>query len=112
VPEVADSLVVGVDRPDGSYWMPLFVVLAEGAELDDALRDRVRAAIREHASPRHVPDEVVAVRGLPRTRTGKKLEVPVKRILLGVSPDEAANRSSVDDPTLLDDFVALRDARG
>lgn len=81
--EVADSLVVGVDRPDGGYLMPMFVVLTPGRRLDDDLRGRLAAAVRTRLSPRHVPDEFVQVDAIPRTPTGKKLEVPVKRILEG-----------------------------
>ena len=97
LPEIAEALVIGVEQPDGGYWMPLFVVLAADDELDDELRDRIRAAIREHASPRHVPDEIIAVPGIPHTRTGKKLEVPVKRLLQGTGG--TFDPGSVDDPT-------------
>ena len=69
--------------------MPLFVVLAPGEELTDELRDRIKTAIREQASPRHVPDEIIAVPGVPHTRTGKKLEVPIKRLFQGVDPAKA-----------------------
>ncbi len=65
LPEVVEALVIGAERSDGGYWMPLFVVLADGCELDDALRERIRTEIREKASPRHVPDEIVAARAFP-----------------------------------------------
>ncbi len=107
VPEVAEALVIGAEQPDGTYWMPLFVVLAEGHELDDALTGRIRDAIREKASPRHVPDEVIAVPGIPHTRTGKKLEVPVKRILQGAPAAKVANPDVVDDASLLTPFIEL-----
>ncbi|MGN6132655.1 MAG: acetoacetate--CoA ligase [Nocardioidaceae bacterium] len=107
VPEVTEALVIGAEQPDGTYWMPLFVVLAEGHALDDALVERIRSAIREKASPRHVPDEVIAVPGIPHTRTGKKLEVPVKRILQGAPPARVANPDAVDDASLLDPFIEL-----
>ena len=105
LPEVAEALVVGVDLVDGGYWMPLFVVLSEGAELDDALRQRIRAAIREQASPRHVPDDIIEAPGIPHTRTGKKLEVPLKRIFQGADAGRTVDRSAVDDPDLLDWFA-------
>ncbi|MDI2124749.1 acetoacetate--CoA ligase [Yinghuangia seranimata] len=105
VPRVRDSLVVGLDRPDGTYWMPLFVVV--DGELDDALRAAITERLRRDASPRHVPDEVVPVAAIPRTRTGKKLEVPVKRILLGADPASVVSRDAVDDPDALDAFIAL-----
>ena len=91
--------------------MPLFVTLAGGAELDDALKSRIVAAIRLHASPRHVPDDILAVPGIPRTLTGKRLEIPIKRILLGAAPGEAVQQSSIDRPELLDAFVAYRRSR-
>jgi acetoacetyl-CoA synthetase len=107
VPEVVDALVVDVPRDGGEGWMPLFVVLAEGAELDDDLVGRVKRRIREDCSPRHVPDEVVAVDAVPRTLSGKVLEVPVKRILMGADPEKAASRDSLADPKALDWFVAF-----
>ncbi|WP_372498711.1 acetoacetate--CoA ligase [Yinghuangia soli] len=105
VPGVLDSLVVGIDRPDGAYWMPLFVVV--DGELDDGLRAAIAERLRREASPRHVPDAIVAVPGIPRTRTGKKIEVPVKRILLGAEPGRVVSRDAVDDPVLLDAFLAI-----
>jgi acetoacetyl-CoA synthetase len=107
IPEVTEALVIGAEQPDGTYWMPLFVVLADGCELDDAMVRRIREAIRAKASPRHVPDEVIAVPGIPHTRTGKKLEVPVKRILQGVPLERVANPDAVDDAALLGPFVEL-----
>jgi acetoacetyl-CoA synthetase len=104
-PEVADSLVVHLDGEDH---LLLFVALVEGAELDDDLRGRITGALRRELSPRHVPDEVVVVPAIPRTLSGKKLEVPVKRILTGTPPDEAASRGSLADPTSLDAFTVLR----
>ncbi|WNI19330.1 acetoacetate--CoA ligase [Actinacidiphila sp. ITFR-21] len=101
LPEIRESLVIGVEEPDGGYWMPLFVRLADGAELDDALRDRVRAAIRGELSPRHVPDEIIAAPGIPHTLTGKRIEVPVKRLFQGAGLDSTVNPGSVDDLTVL-----------
>jgi acetoacetyl-CoA synthetase len=107
VPAVADSLVVDVPRAQGESWMPLFVVLAEGAELDDELRATIRRRIREECSPRHVPNDVFAVGEIPRTLNGKVLEVPVKRILSGVAPERAASLDSLANPSSLDFFVEL-----
>jgi acetoacetyl-CoA synthetase len=107
VQEVRDSLVVDLHRPDGSAFMPLFVVLEEGAELDEDLANRIKRSIRENASPRHVPDEVLAVPEVPRTLNGKKLEVPVKKILSGTPPEEAASRDSLSNPESLDRFAEL-----
>ncbi len=105
LPQVRDCLVVGVEQDDGGYWMPLFVQLADGVVLDDELRARITAAIRAGASPRHVPDDIVAVPGIPRTMTGKRLEIPVKRILLGAAPGDVVTPSSLDRPELLGVFA-------
>ncbi|WP_093817176.1 acetoacetate--CoA ligase [Streptomyces sp. TverLS-915] len=107
LPEIRESLVVGVEQPDGGYWMPLFVQLAEGAVLDDALRTRLATALRTELSPRHVPDEVIAVRAIPHTLTGKRLEVPVKRLLQGTPLEKAVNPGSVDDVELLRGYERL-----
>ncbi|WP_161928416.1 acetoacetate--CoA ligase [Gordonia crocea] len=104
---IAESLVIGAEQPDGSYWMPLFVVVEHGVELDDELVARIKSSIRERASARHVPDEVIAVPGIPHTKTGKKLEVPVKRILQGADAGSVANPASVDNPDLLAVFAEL-----
>jgi acetoacetyl-CoA synthetase len=105
MPEIADSLVIGLEQPGGGYWMPLFVVPAPGVELDDDLRSRIRSTIREALSVRHVPDDIVAVPAIPRTLTGKKMEVPVKRLLLGRPLAEVAAPGAVADPSALDFFV-------
>ncbi len=99
--EIEDCLVVGVERPDGGYWMPLFVTLADGVALDDQLRESIVRAIREGASPRHVPDEIIEVAAVPHTLTGKKLEVPVKRILLGARLADVVDLGTVDRPDAL-----------
>jgi acetoacetyl-CoA synthetase len=107
IPEIADSLVIGLEREDGSYWMPLFVALRPGAELDDAMRSRIAAAIRTALSPRHVPDEVIAVPAVPRTLTGKKMEVPVKRLLEGRRLADVAAPGTTSDPAALEWFAAF-----
>src|SRR5262249_48440302 len=89
----------------GKLW--LFVVLAPGAVLDHALERRIKDVVRRDLSPRHVPDTIRALRVIPRTLNGKKLEVPVKRILLGAPPEKAASRDTLADPSALDPFVAL-----
>jgi acetoacetyl-CoA synthetase len=111
LPEVRDCVVVGVEQDDGGYWMPLFVELEDGAELDEALRARIVGVIRTGASPRHVPDDILVVAGIPRTLTGKRLEIPIKRILLGTAPADAVQKSSVDRPELFDGFVQYRRTR-
>ncbi|WP_052668768.1 acetoacetate--CoA ligase [Nitriliruptor alkaliphilus] len=95
LPEITDSLVIGAELPDGSYAMPLFVVLDENTTLDDALRSRIVTAIRTELSPRHVPDEIVAAPAVPRTLTGKKLEVPIKRILQGTPPAQVTSAGAI-----------------
>jgi acetoacetyl-CoA synthetase len=106
-PAVADSLVVGLELPGGEYWVPAFVVLRQGFELDDQLVRDLKARVRERVSPRAAPDDVIAVAAVPRTLTGKKLEVPVKRLLLGVPVEDAVNTTTVADPSTLEPFVAL-----
>ncbi|MDQ2673315.1 MAG: acetoacetate--CoA ligase [Chloroflexota bacterium] len=105
IPEVADALVVHLDDPDDR--LLLFVALRDGVALTDDLRASILAELRTSLSPRHVPDEIRAVPSIPRTLSGKKLEVPVKRILTGTAPDLAASRGSLSDPASLDAFVAL-----
>jgi acetoacetyl-CoA synthetase len=105
--DIVDSLVVGIEKADGEYYMPLFVVLADGVELNDALRDELTRQIRTELSPRHVPAEIVAAPGVPRTLTGKKLEVPIKRIIQGWSIDRAASLGAIDRPELLDWYSGL-----
>ncbi|WP_063065381.1 acetoacetate--CoA ligase [Nocardia violaceofusca] len=101
LPEIAEALVIGAEQPDGGYWMPLFVTLAPGAELTDELKQRINATIRSEVSPRHVPDDIIAAPGIPHTRTGKKLEVPIKKLFQGADPDRVVERSAVDNADLL-----------
>jgi acetoacetyl-CoA synthetase len=105
IDEILDALVVDVPRPGTEGWMPLFVVLREGAELDDDLRREIARRVRGQCSPRHVPDEVFAIAEVPRTLSGKALEVPVKRILMGTPAAQAASRDSLANPAALDWFV-------
>ena len=105
--ELVDALAVDIPRAGAEGRLLLFVVLADGVVLDDALRAQVRERIRDDCSPRHVPDEVVAVGEVPRTLSGKLLEVPVKRILMGVGVEEAASRDSLANPDSLDVFARL-----
>ncbi|MFT4125685.1 MAG: acetoacetate--CoA ligase [Gordonia sp. (in: high G+C Gram-positive bacteria)] len=104
IAEIAEAFVLGVDGPDNSYWMPLFVTLVPGAELDDDLCARITTAIRARLSPRHVPDEVIEAPGIPHTRTGKKLEVPVTAVLAGRS-EVNVDPKAVDDATLLEFYA-------
>jgi acetoacetyl-CoA synthetase len=106
VEEVLDALVIDVPRSD-QLWMVLFVVLREGVILDEDLKAQIKRRIREDCSPRHVPNEVLQIEQVPRTLSGKVLEVPVKRILMGTPPAEAASVDSLADPHSLDYFVEL-----
>jgi acetoacetyl-CoA synthetase len=90
--EIEDSLVIGLELPDGGYYMPLFVVPSAGRALDAELERAIVEAIRRELSPRHVPDEILEVPGVPRTPTGKKQEVPVKRILGGAAASSDDDR--------------------
>ncbi|MFC4472139.1 acetoacetate--CoA ligase [Streptomyces xiangluensis] len=110
--EITDSLVIGAELPDGGYAMPLFVVLAENIQLDDTLRRRIDTAIRTELSPRHVPDEIIVAPAIPRTLTGKKLEVPIKRILQGTAPAEVASAGAVTHEEALDWYAQCGRAIG
>ena len=103
--EIEDSLIVNLDLPGGKFFMPLFVKLHGNRVLDEPLRERIRARLRTDYSPRHVPDRIYQVQGIPITLTGKKLEVPVRRILMGVPAEKAANRAALANPTALDFFI-------
>ena len=111
VEDVVDALVVDVPQEGGDAWMPLFVVLREGESLSDEIVAEVRRRIREDCSPRHVPNDVIQVREVPRTLSGKVLELPVKRILMGTPPEKAAARDSLANPGALDAFVDLARSR-
>ncbi|MCO5100542.1 MAG: acetoacetate--CoA ligase [Burkholderiaceae bacterium] len=102
--EIDDALIVNLDLPDGQFFMPLFVKLRAGAALDEALVERIGECLRRACTPRHVPDKIYRVDAIPATLTGKKMEVPVRRILLGVPAERAANRSAMADPGALDWF--------
>ena len=107
IPEVLDALVIDLPKDGTEGWMPLYVVLREGESLSDELRAELRRRIREYCSPRHVPDEIVQIAEVPRTLSGKVLEVPVKRILMGTPASEAVSRESLANPAALDYFVEL-----
>jgi acetoacetyl-CoA synthetase len=104
LPEVEDSLIVNLDLPDGGFFMPLFVKLAPGVSVQPAAQ-KIRDTLRQEYSARHVPDAIIPVPAIPVTLTGKKMEVPVRRILLGTPPQQAANLSAMADPRALDFFI-------
>ena len=108
MPEIADSLVVDTGSlADAIGKMWLFVVLREGIELDQNLKKKLKDVLKTALSPRHVPDHIRAIAAVPRTLNGKKLEVPVKRILLGEEPSKVASRDTLANPAALDAIVEM-----
>ncbi|HEX7854398.1 MAG TPA: acetoacetate--CoA ligase [Sphingobium sp.] len=105
IPEILDSLVVCLERSPGEYYMPLFVKLKSGGDVDDILRSKINGALRTVCSPRHVPDEIHAVKAIPYTLSGKKMEIPVRAILEGKPAHLAASPDSMADPRALDVFI-------
>src|SRR5258708_5102095 len=105
MPEVLDSLIIGLERSGGNYYMPLFVVLRPGVELDDALQKRIRTQLRSNLTPHHVPDEIVAITEVPRTLSGKKLEVPIKKLFLGTPLEKAMSVGALGNPQAMQFFV-------
>lgn len=111
IAEVADSIVLGIDSADRGFWMPLFVKPMPGERLDDALADRIRGALKREASPRHVPDEIIEVPDIPYTLTGKKMEIPLRRLLTGSPADQVMCRDTMMNPGIVawyEDFVRSR----
>ncbi len=106
-PEVLDSLVVDLEFLGRESWMPLFVVLREGLVLDAALETRLRGAIREGLSARHVPNQIFQVPAVPRTLSGKKMELPVKKLMMGAAPEKVLNRDAMANPQSIDWFLEL-----
>lgn len=105
--EIVDSMVVDLEYLGRESWMPLFVVMRPGEPLSDALVQKVKAAIREKLSPRHVPNEILPVAEIPRTLSGKKLELPVRKLLLGMPLKNVVSPDSMSNPQSLDYFVEL-----
>jgi acetoacetyl-CoA synthase len=105
IPEVDDAIVVNLDLPGGQFFMPMFVKLADGLTLDDRVENEIKTRLRKEYTPRHVPDKIIQVPAIPTTLTGKKLEVPVRKILMGVPLENAANTSAMADPSSLDAFL-------
>jgi acetoacetyl-CoA synthetase len=111
LPEVLDSMVVDLEYLGRESWMPLFVVLREGVAFDEALDQRIREKIRVQLSGRHVPNDVYAVSEIPRTLTGKKMELPIKKLLLGMPLEKVANPDAMSNPGCLQwyaEFAAQR----
>ena len=106
-PEVLDSLVVGVELPHGRYYMPLFVVLREGVELDDALKAKIKGKLHTTISPHHVPDEILMIPEVPRTLSGKKVEVPIKKLLMGIPVEKAVSTDAMSNPQTIQYFLEV-----
>jgi acetoacetyl-CoA synthetase len=106
-PGVIDSLVICCELPDGGYYMPMFVALEPGLDLTAELRESIALSLRREASPRHVPDEIHQAPSVPFTLTGKKMEVPIRRIVMGATPESVASRGAMSDPASLDWYVAF-----
>ncbi len=111
IPEVLDSLVIDLEGLGRASYMPLFVVLKPGHQLDDALKKTIKQRIRTALSPRHIPDEIFAIPEVPRTLNGKKLEVPIKKLFLGVPVEKAANPDSMSNPHTIAYFAELAKSR-
>ena len=111
LPEVLDSMVVDLEYLGRESYMPLFVVLRPGVTLDDALRERLNGAIRTALSPRFVPNDIYQVAEIPRTLSGKKQELPIKKLLLGQPLEKVVNKDAMANPACLDWYVALARSR-
>ena len=105
VPEIIDSLIVNLELSGGRHYMPLFVKLKEGAEVTDELKKNIVQLLRQQCSPRHVPDDIIAVPDSPYTISGKKMEAPVKKILMGMAVDKTLNRDAMRNPESLQFFM-------
>jgi len=106
IPEVKESLIIGVELEGGDYYMPLFVV-TKGEVDPEKLRNKIVETIKKELSPRHIPDEIIYVKDIPKTINGKKMEVPIKKLFMGISPDKALNRSSMANPSSLDEYIEI-----
>lgn len=107
VKEVKDSLIICIEKSGGQFWMPLFVLMQEGTALTDDIRKKINTTIRSDYSPRHVPDEIIAVPDIPYTISGKKTETPVKKVLMGKDPAKVVNAGSLRNPASMDFYIGL-----
>jgi acetoacetyl-CoA synthetase len=107
IPEVLDSLVVGVELAHGRYYMPLFVVLKAGVELDDELIAQIKGKLRSTISPHHVPDEILSIPEVPRTLSGKKMEVPIKKLLMGIPAEQVVSADAMSNPQTIQYFLEV-----
>ena len=105
--EVKDSMIICIEKDGGQFWMPLFVVMKDGVNLTEDIRKKINTTIRSDYSPRHVPDEIIAVPDIPYTISGKKTETPVKKVLMGKDPKEVVNAGALKNPSSMDFFISL-----
>jgi acetoacetyl-CoA synthetase len=106
--DIKDSLIIGLERKDGKYFMPLFVVLADGTDLDQNLKSKIKKIIRENFSPRHTPDEIYSIKEVPYTLSGKKMETPVKNLFLGKDIQKIINTDAMRNPESFDYFIEFK----
>jgi acetoacetyl-CoA synthetase len=111
IEEVKDSLILCIEEKDGTFWMPLFVMMKEGVMLTDDVKQKINKTLRTDYSPRHVPDEIIAVKDIPYTISGKKTETPVKKVLMGKDPKKVVSAGSLKNPESLDEFVVMAKKR-
>ncbi len=111
IDEVSDSLIICLEGRNGEFWMPLFVVMKKGAQLTNDVAQKIKSTIRNEYSPRHVPDEIIAVPDIPYTISGKKTETPVKKLFMGIEPENAVTTGVLKNPRSMDAFIALAKAR-
>jgi len=107
IKEVKDSLIICIEMQGGKFWMPLFVLMQDGVELTDEIKNKINGALRSDYSPRHVPDEIIAVPEIPYTISGKKTETPVKKILMGHDPKVVVNSGALRNPSSMNFFISL-----
>jgi acetoacetyl-CoA synthetase len=105
VTEIEDSLIVNLELPGGRHFMPLFVMLQEEEELTDVLKQKINQILRRQCSPRHVPDAIIPVEQIPYTISGKKMEAPVKKVLLGMPVETSLNKDSMKNPESMNFFI-------
>src|SRR5690625_2531792 len=108
IPAIKDSIIVNLDLPNGEFYMPLFISLKDGDELTESLKREINEKIRNDCSPRHVPDDIILIEEVPYTLTNKKMEVPVRRILMGEDEQKVVNRDAMLNPQSLNFFVTFR----
>ena len=108
LPEIKDSLIIGLERDEGKYYLPLFVVLQKGENLNEDLIKRISTTLRKQFSPRHVPDEVFQIEEVPYTLSGKKMETPVKKYFRGGKIDQVLNKDAMRNPEAFDYFISFK----